>query len=127
MKIGTPTYHMIFIIGVDDLAIEKFSEMSNVKFNLDYFKLGKVALIDTICYSKEEKNNLDSKITLKGKHSNSLTFKTVKFENESNLLPYIGLPVIYISSPQIEKLDKKAVNSMLYINVDKKYILGSTK
>lgn len=120
MKIGTPTYHRSFIIGVDDLAIEKFSEMSNVKFNLDDFKSGKVALIDTICYSKEEKNNLDNKITLKGKHSNSLTFKTVKFENDSNLLPDIGLPVIYISSSQIEKLDKKAVNSMLYINVDKK-------
>ncbi|MCC3869688.1 ABC transporter permease [Terrisporobacter mayombei] len=120
MKIGTPMYHRSFIIGVDDLAIEKFSEMSNVEMNLDDFKSGKVALIDTLCYSKEEKNNLNDTITLKGKYSNSLTFKIVKFENDSNLLPDIGLPVIYISSSQIEKLDKKAVNSMLYINVDKK-------
>ncbi|UPA31211.1 ABC transporter permease [Terrisporobacter glycolicus] len=121
MKIETPLYHRSFIIGVDDLAIEKFSEMSNVKMDLDDFKSGKIALIDTLCYSKEEKNNLDNTITLKGKYSKSLTFQTVKFENDSNLLPDIGLPVIYISSTQIEKLDKKAVNSMLYINVDKKY------
>lgn len=120
MKMETPMYYRSFIIGVDDLAIEKFSEMSNAKFNLDDFKSGKVALIDTICYSKEEKNNLDNKITLKGKHSNSLTFEIVKFENDSNLLPDIGLPVIYISSSQIEKLDNKSVNSMLYIDVDKK-------
>ncbi|MCC3865916.1 ABC transporter permease [Terrisporobacter petrolearius] len=121
MKIETPLYHRSFIIGVDDLAIEKFSERSNVKIDLDNFKSGKIALIDTLSYSKEEKNNLDNTITLKGKYSKSLTFKTVKFENDSNLLPDIGLPVIYISSTQIENLDKKAVNSMLYINVDKKY------
>lgn len=111
------------ILGVDDLAIESFNDKNNVKIDVEAFKTGKLALIDNYWFGKKVKNkNSNTKtINLKGKHDNSLVLDGTQFTNDSNLLPDVGLPTVYISLSQLEKLDKNAVNYGLYINVDKKY------
>lgn len=111
------------ILGVDDLVIESFNDKNNVKIDVEAFKAGKLALIDNYWFGKKIKNkNSNTKtINLKGKHDNSLVLDGIQFTNDSNLLPDVGLPTVYISLSQLEKLDKNAVNYGLYINVDKKY------
>lgn len=114
------------IIGVDDLSIEKFNYKNKEKIDVKAFKSGKLALIDNFYYSEEDKNLKEDNITLRGKNNNSITFKGKTFTNESHLLPdgpgsLLGVPTIYISSSQLEKLDKNAIGYMLHINVDKKY------
>lgn len=127
-KTKSSTSRSPLIVGVDDLAIEKFNDKNNVKIDVEAFKSGKMALIDNDCYSEKknkyirDENFKKEKIILRGKHKNSLTFNVTQVIKDSNfLLPDIGLPAVYISSSQLEKLDKNAVNYMLHINVDKKY------
>lgn len=110
------------ILGVDDLAIESFNDKNNVKIDVEAFKSGKLALIDNYWFEKVKNKNSNTKtINLKGKHNNFLVLDGIQFTNDSNLLPDVGLPTVYISLSQLEKLDKNAVNYGLYINVDKKY------
>lgn len=115
------------IVGVDDLAIEKYNDRSDFKIDVEAFKSGKMALIDSDCYSEKknkyiiDKNFEKQNIILRGKHKNSLNFKTTQIIHDPNLLVDTGLPTVYISLNQLEKLDKNAVNYTLHINVDKKY------
>ncbi|WP_338660916.1 ABC transporter permease [Paraclostridium sordellii] len=109
------------IIGVDDLAIDRFNENNNIKIDVEDFKSGKIILIDDLYYSNKDKHLIKDKITLKGKYDNYINLKGVQFTNKHRLLPDIGLSAVYISSRQLDKLDKKAVNYKLQINIDKKY------
>lgn len=121
------TYVSPIIVGVDDLAIESFNDKSNVKIDVEAFKSGKMALIDNDCYSEKknkyiiDENFTKEKIVLRGKHNNSLNFNATQIIHDPNLLVDTGLPTVYISLHQLEKLDKNAVNYTLHINVDKKY------
>ncbi|MGX4601262.1 ABC transporter permease [Faecalimicrobium sp. JNUCC 81] len=121
------TYVSPIIVGVDDLAIENFNDKSNLKIDVEAFKSGKMALVDSNYFSEEynkfikDKNFTKEKIVLRGKHKNSLNFNVTQIINDSNLLVHTGLPTVYISLNQLEKLDKNAVNYTLHINVDKKY------
>ncbi|MDK2586062.1 FtsX-like permease family protein [Romboutsia sedimentorum] len=115
-------------VGVDDLAIEKYNDKNNVKIDVEAFKTGKLALVDSNHFSKEknkciiDKNFTKENIVLRGKHKNSLNFNVTQIVKDYNfLLPDTGSPTVYISLHQLEKLDKNAVNYTLHINVDKKY------
>lgn len=116
------------IVGVDDLAIEKYNDKSNVKIDVEAFKTGKLALVDSNHFSNKknkwiiDKNFTKENIVLRGKHKNSLNFNVTQIVYDYNfLLPDTGSPTVYISLHQLEKLDKNAVNYKLHINVDKKY------
>lgn len=112
------------IIGIDDEIIERYNEKNKIDVNA--FKEGKLALVDNFFYNEEDRNISGEKITLRNKNNDSITFGAKLFSNDVHLLPdapgnEVGIPTIFISQRALEKLDKKPIGYVLYINVDDKY------
>lgn len=114
------------IIGIDDEIIERYNEKNKNKIDVNAFKEGKLALVDNFYYNEEDRNISGEKITLRNKNNDSITFSAKLFSNDVHLLPdapgnEVGIPTIFISQRALEKLDKKPIGYVLYINVDDKY------
>lgn len=114
------------IIGIDDEIIERYNEKTKDKIDVEAFKEGKLALVNNFYYNEEDRNISGEKITLRNKNNDSITFGAKLFSNDVHLLPdapgnEVGIPTIFISQRALEKLDKKPIGYVLYINVDDKY------
>lgn len=114
------------VIGIDDDLIERFNNESKEKVDIAAFKSGQLTLVDSWYYGENYKN-IKGNLTVKNsKDNNSVEFNINVVKDEARLLPPglatpLGIPIIYISNSILEKLDRDAVNYLMYINVDSKY------
>ena len=124
-----PSEFSPWVVGVEDKTIERFNEENEEKIDLEAFKNGKLALIESFYYSKgKELDFSGKKITLKNADKNkTMSFNTRMFFNdESGILSFngsnvLGVPTIYVSSSALNKLDKNLNVDKIYIDVDDKY------
>lgn len=124
-----PSEFSPWVVGVEDKTIERFNEENEEKIDLEAFKNGKLALIESFYYSKgKELDFSGKKITLKNADKNkTMSFNTRMFFNdESGILSFngsnvLGVPTIYVSSSDLNKLDKNLNVDKIYIDVDDKY------
>lgn len=124
-----PSEFSPWVVGVEDKTIERFNEENEEKIDLEAFKNGKLALIESFYYSKgKELDFSGKKITLKNADKNkTMSFNTRMFFNdESGILSFngsnvLGVPKIYVSSSALNKLDKNLNVDKIYIDVDDKY------
>lgn len=124
-----PSEFSPWVVGVEDKTIERFNEENEEKIDLEAFKNGKLALIESFYYSKGKKLDFSGKkITLKNADKNkTMSFNTRMFFNdESGILSFngsnvLGVPTIYVSSSALNKLDKNLNVDKIYIDVDDKY------
>lgn len=124
-----PSEFSPWVVGVEDKTIERFNEENEEKIDLEAFKNGKLALIESFYYFKgKELDFSGKKITLKNADKNkTMSFNTRMFFNdESGILSFngsnvLGVPTIYVSSSALNKLDKNLNVDKIYIDVDDKY------
>lgn len=124
-----PSEFSPWVVGVEDRTIERFNEKNEEKIDIEAFKNGKLALIASFYYSKEDGLDFSGeKITLKNADKNkTMSFNTRMFFNdESGILSFngsnvLGVPTIYVSSSALNKLDKNLNVDKIYIDVDDKY------
>lgn len=124
-----PSEFSPWVVGVEDKTIERFNEENEEKIDLEAFKNGKLALIESFYYSKGKKLDFSGKkITLKNADKNkTMSFNTrMLFNDESGILSFngsnvLGVPTIYVSSSALNKLDKNLNVDKIYIDVDDKY------
>lgn len=118
-----------WVVGVEDRTIERFNEKNEEKIDLEAFKNGELALIESFYYSKEDGLDFSGeKITLRNADKNkTMSFDTKMFFNdETGILSFngsnvLGVPTIYVSSSVLNKLDKNLNVDKIYIDVDDKY------
>ena len=114
------------VIGIDDKLIERFNKEAEEKIDIDAFKSGRLALLDSWHYGESYKN-IKGKLTLRNpKEITSEEFNINIVKDETRLLPSglpsaLGISTIYISDTALKRLDSDAVNYLLDINVDSKY------
>lgn len=114
------------VIGIDDNLVERFNKEAKEKIDMDAFKSGQLAILDSWYYGENYKD-IKGYLTVKNpKLNTSLGFNIDVLRDEIRLFPPglpspMGIPTIYISNSALEKLDSDAVNYLLYINVDSKY------
>lgn len=118
-----------WVVGVEDRTIERFNEKNEEKIDIEAFKNGEIALIESYYYSKEDKLDFsDEKITLRNADKNkTMSFDTkMFFHDETGILSFhgsnvLGVPTIYVSSSVLNKLDKNLNVDRIYIDVEEKY------
>lgn len=118
-----------WVVGVEDRTIERFNEKNEEKIDLKAFKNGKLALIESFYYSKEDGLDFSGeKITLRNADKNkTMSFDARMFFNdESGILNFhgsnvLGVPTIYVSSSVLNKLDNNSNIDRIYIDVEDKY------
>lgn len=118
-----------WVVGIEDKTIERFNEKNEEKIDLEAFKNGKLALIESFYYSKEDGLDFSGeKITLRNADRNkTMSFDTkMFFQDETGILSFngsnvLGIPTIYVSSSVLNKLDKNLNVDKIYIDVDDKY------
>ena len=121
-----PSLLQASVIGIDDNLIERLNEELEDKIDVEAFKKGNVAIVDSWYYPENYKSIKGDIIIRNPKDNKSKTFNMKVVGDTSELLPPgldapLGIPTIYISNSVLEKLDNDAVNYILNINVDKKY------
>lgn len=116
------------VVGIDDNLIERFNDELKEKIDVESFKKGELALVDSWYYDTDIYKNISGKVTIRNIKDNISSTFNIKMINDSTigLLPSgqaapVGVPTIFISSNSLEKIDKNSITSLLYINVDKKY------
>lgn len=120
-----------WIVGVTDKEIEDYNKNTKNKVNLKDFKDGKLALIKEP-YVKEnfyDYNELSGKsLVLQSMDKEEKgTFSMVIADDKEGVLtgwaiPTLPwMPVIYVSIDNLEKLNNKFVNYMVYIDVEPNY------
>ena len=114
------------VIGVDDEIIERHNEKTKNKIDVNAFKEGKLALVDSFYYNEEDRNISGEKITLRNKNNESITFDAKLLSDNTHLLVdapdnEVGVPTIFISKTALERLNNKSIEFLLYINIDDKY------
>lgn len=115
-----------WVVGVEDRTIERFNEKNEEKIDIEAFKNGKLALIESFYYSKEDGPDFSGeKITLKNVDKNkTMSFDTkMFFYDETEILNFhgsnvLGVPTVYVSSSVLNKLDNKLNVDRIYIDVD---------
>lgn len=118
-----------WVVGIEDRTIERFNEKNEEKIDLEAFKNGKLALIESFYYSKEDGLDFSGeKITLRNADKNkTMSFDARMFFNdESGILNFhgsnvLGVPTIYVSSSVLNKLDNNLNVDRIYIDVEDKY------
>ena len=114
------------VIGVDDEIIERHNEKTKNKIDVNAFKEGKLALVDSFYYNEEDRNISGEKITLRNKNNESITFDAKLLSDNTHLLVdapdnEVGVPTIFISKTALERLNNKSIGILLYVNIDDKY------
>lgn len=116
-----------WVVGVEDRTIERFNEKNEEKIDLEAFKNGKLALIESY-YSPDEKFDISKeKITLRNiDKNNTMSFNALMFNNDGGILNFhgsnvLGVPTIYVSSSVLNKLDNNLNIDRIYIDVKDKY------
>ena len=114
------------VIGVDDNIIERHNEKTKNKIDVNAFKEGKLALVDSFYYNEKDRNISGEKITLRNKNNESITFDAKLLSDNTHLLVdapdnEVGVPTIFISKTALERLNNKSIEFLLYINIDDKY------
>lgn len=114
------------IMGIDDNLIERINKDLKEKIDIEAFKRGELAIIDSWSYGDNYKE-IKGSLTIKNPENNEFKKVDAKvIEDHSSILPSglaapLGIPTIYISNSVIENLDSNVTNYLLYINVDSKY------
>lgn len=121
-----PSRLSLNVIGVDDEIIERHNEKTKNKIDVNAFKEGKLALVDSFYYNEEDRNISGEKITLRNKNNESITFDAKLLSDNTHLLVdapdnEVGVPTIFISKTALERLNNKSIEFLLYINIDDKY------
>lgn len=116
-----------WVVGVEDRTIERFNEKNEEKIDLEAFKNGKLALIESY-YSPDEKFDISKeKITLRNIDKNkTMSFNALMFNNDGGILNFhgsnvLGVPTIYVSSSVLNKLDNNLNIDRICIDVKDKY------
>ena len=114
------------VIGVDDKIIERHNEKTKNKIDVNAFKEGKLALVDSFYYNEKDRNISGEKITLRNKNNESITFDAELLSDNTHLLVdapdnEVGVPTIFISKTALERLNNKSIGFLLYVNIDDKY------
>jgi len=121
-----PSLLTVSVVGLEDNLIEKFNSESKEKIDVIAFKNGRLALLDAWYYG-ENYRDIKGNLTLNNSRGNtSAEFSVDAVKDENGFLPSglpsaMGISTVYISNSALEKLDRDAVNYLVYINVDKKY------
>lgn len=113
------------IVGIDDDLIEKFNKENKEKIDVDNFKEGKLALAAPWYYGDNYKDVKGILNIRNSQKSGVQGFEVKAVEDTAGLLPSglpapLGIPTIYVSNSALLKLNSKATNYLLYINVDAK-------
>ena len=124
-----PSEFSPWVVGIEDKTIERFNEKNEEKIDIEAFKNGKLALIESFYYSKEDGLDFSGeKITLRNADKNkTMSFDARMFFNdESGILNFhesnvLGVPTIYVSSSVLNKLDNNSNIDRIYIDVEDKY------
>lgn len=120
-----PEFMDTSVIGIEDQVIEKIYKENKEKFDLEAFKEGKLILIDNWYYGEDYKK-IRGELSLTNTTTNVLEkydAQVIHFDDDlpDGLPRTIGIPAIYMSQSALEKLDRNAVNYVIYINVEEKY------
>lgn len=129
---GNPNLRLTQVIGIDENIISKYNKHAENKINIEDFKLGKIALVQSAFLNSQYNSEIDNfngkELNLKSKNNE----KSGKFimelaDDKEGVLKDFGLfratwmPAIYISDSALEKLSGKTTNYMVNINIDTKY------
>lgn len=122
------------VIGIEDSVVEKFISETDNKIDIEKFKNGDLVIgsaYNFLMMNGEDKKKIieplnGEKINLINKNTGKSSKYEITLVDSAETLPWGSgncgeLPILYMSMSELDKIETKAINYYMNIDVDKKY------